>query len=388
VTLAMVPAGGANVTVDFRDGGAPGGSGGAGGAGGAAGTGGAAGAGGTGGTGGMACIDPPFSPLALNAGWSGMPFSTAAPAIMLDCSGTVRFKGAIAATAGTSLLAFVIPPGLRPPTTAYVPVDMLSSAKGRLIIDPSGNVTLQAYSGIAADATGFTSLEGASYVLSATGSTPLTLGAGWSNAPFSTRNAAISVANGIVQLQGAIASSGTSLANAFTIPAGFRPSATVYVAADMYGAAPGRVQIAPDGTVTLQQANGLATNVATQFTSLEGVWYPLTTAGSTPLTLATGWTTTTFGTRSPAFTVAGGQVRLQGAIAAPTGTALSVFTLPLGSRPATAVYVPVNLCGGVKGRLNITSTGAVTVQPFTGTGGGTPADATCFTSLEGVSFGL
>jgi hypothetical protein len=248
-------------------------------------------------------------------------------------------------------------------------------------------VTVQAFNA-ATDATQFTSLEGVSYAVGSTGFTPLTLGAGWNNAPFSTRNAAVSVSNGIVRLQGAIASTGTDLTNAFTIPAGFRPSATVYVSTDMNASAPGRVIISSAGAVTLQPANGVATTVATQFTSLEGVWYPLTATGFTAITLTAPWTGTTFMTRNAAFAVSGGTVRLQGAIAAPAGTAASPFMLPLGARPASAVYTPVNLCSGVKGRLNITPAGAVTIQAATGAGGGTAADITCFTSLEGVSFGL
>ena len=384
VTLVMVPAGGANVTVDFRDAGAPGGSGGAGGA---AGGGGAGGTGGTGGTGGMACVDPPFAPLALINGWTAAPFSTTAPAIMLDCAGIVHFKGAIAAPVGAVLAPFCIPAGMVPPTNLFVPVDMVSAAKGRLNITSTGSVTLQAFTAIAAEATAFTSLEGASYALSATGFTPLTLGVGWINAPFTTRNAAISVSNGIVYLQGAIASTGTNLTNSFTIPVGFRPSTTVYVTADMFGAAPGRLQITPAGAVILESIIGPTT--PTQFTSLEGVWYPLTAAGSTPLTLNTGWTNAPFMTRNAAAAVSGGIVRLQGAIA--SGTTAGIFTLPVGMRPATNVWTPVNVCSGKKGRLAIVSTGAVTVEvlPLIGNnGGGTFADATCFVSLEGVSFGL
>jgi hypothetical protein len=45
------------------------------------------------------------------------------------------------------------------------------------------------------------------------------------------------------------------------------------------------------------------------------------------------------------------------------------------------VFVPIDLCGGTKGRLFIQPTGEVVVAAQTAF-----TDAQCFTSLEGVSF--
>lgn len=53
-------------------------------------------------------------------------------------------------------------------------------------------------------------------------------------------------------------------------------------------------------------------------------------------------------------------------------------------RPATQVYIPVDLCGSAKGRLYIQPSGAVQVQTVSGDWG----SAQCFTSLEGAWFGL
>ena len=74
-------------------------------------------------------------------------------------------------------------------------------------------------------------------------------------------------------------------------------------------------------------------------------------------------------------------VQLKGAIAG--GSSSVAFTLPSAFRPATDVYVPVDLCGAKKGRLFIQPSGSVSVQAE-----GAFSDAQCFTSLEGASFAL
>jgi hypothetical protein len=74
-------------------------------------------------------------------------------------------------------------------------------------------------------------------------------------------------------------------------------------------------------------------------------------------------------------------VTLKGAIAT-TGTNPAAFTLPAADRPATTVYVPVDLCDATNGRLEIAPSGVATVQAESGTF----SNAQCFTSLDGVSF--
>src|SRR5262249_18106739 len=63
------------------------------------------------------------------------------------------------------------------------------------------------------------------------------------------------------------------------------------------------------------------------------------------------------------------------------GTSSVIATLPAALRPATDVYIPVDLCGSANGRLIIQSNGTVSVGTE-----GTFSDAQCFTSLEGASF--
>jgi hypothetical protein len=98
--------------------------------------------------------------LTLQNGWTGAPFGTAAPAVK-NIGGIVHFEGAIAG--GISGFAFMLPAGLAPTSNVYVPVDLCNATKGRLFIQPSGVVSVQAENGTFSNAQCFTSLEGASY---------------------------------------------------------------------------------------------------------------------------------------------------------------------------------------------------------------------------------
>ena len=75
--------------------------------------------------------------------------------------------------------------------------------------------------------------------------------------------------SGIVHLEGAIATSGSSQLVAFTLPVGFRPAHNVYVSVDMNNASKGHVLIDSNGQVTVF-AEGNPSD-ATMFTSLDGV---------------------------------------------------------------------------------------------------------------------
>ena len=100
----------------------------------------------------------------------------------------------------------------------------------------------------------------------------------------------------------------------------------------------------------------------------------------TPLTLVNGWTTTIYGTAPPAAGVVDGSVVFRGAVT--DGTTGQITTLPEGMRPNTTVYLPADLCGGVRGRIIINNLGEVAVSADTF------GDAQCFTSLDGLSFTL
>jgi hypothetical protein len=329
------------------------------------------------------CCSDSFQPLTLENGWTNAPFSTA-PAVVSNTSGIVQLAGAIATT-GTNSEPFTIPAGFRPSSDVYVPVDLCSATNGRLHIQPSGVVDVEAETSFS-DAQCFTSLEGVSFATSASGFTALTLENGWTDAPFSTRNAAVENDAGIIRFQGAIATSGTNQ-TAFTLPPGFRPSLNMFVPVDLCGATKGRLSITPNGSVSVEAEGGNFSN-AQCFTSLEGATFPLASAvvPAAPigifrsLTLVNGWTNAPYGTRNAAVYNSDGVVRLEGAVS--NGTSSLLFTLPVGTRPQTAVYVNVDLCGAVQGRLDIFPNGEVFVEEP----GGAISDAECFISLEGVSF--
>jgi len=317
-----------------------------------------------------------FVPLTLVNGWAPADLSTPE---MANIDGIVHFKGSI--EYGTSPVAFTLPAGFRPAANVYIPVDLCDAHKGRLDIAPSGVVSVQA-EGAFSDAQCFTSLDGASFALSASSFTPLTLVNGWTNAPYGTSNAALANINGIVHFEGAIAS-GTSPV-AFTLPAGFRPATNVYVPVDLCNAANGRLDIAPSGVVSVQ-AEG-AFSDAQCFTSLDGASFALSASSFTPMALLNLWTNAPYGTSDAAAANINGIVYLKGAIAMP-GTEPTAFVLPVGDRPAFRDFIPVDLCNGTYGHLYITANGEVTVS-----GEGGPwsnwSNVQCFTSLDGASFAL
>ena len=314
--------------------------------------------------------------LTLKNGWTNAPFGTSNAAVT-NVSGIVHFKGAIA-TGGTNAVPFTLPAAFRPATNVFVKVDLCDATNGRLFIQPNGTVTVDA--GNFSNAQCFTSLDGASFAKSATSFTALTLKNGWTNAPFSTSNAAVRNINGVIHFKGAIATGGTN-AVPFTLPSAFRPAAAnVYVPVDLCNATNGRLHIQHNGTVTVEAEGGNFSN-AQCFTSLDGVSFAKSATSFTALTLKNGWTNAPFATSNAAVRNIGGVMHFKGAIAT-GGTNTVPFTLPVAFRPTNNVFVPVDLCNATNGRLNIAPSGVVSVEAE----GGTFSNAQCFTSLDGVSF--
>jgi hypothetical protein len=98
---------------------------------------------------------------------------------------------------------------------------------------------------------------------------PLSLQNGWTKAPFGTSPPAVANYNGLIYLKGAIATDGTNPVP-FVLPTADRPTHFVDVTADMCNATSGRLQIEPDGVVTVEPEAGTFSNAAC-FTSLDGI---------------------------------------------------------------------------------------------------------------------
>ena len=102
----------------------------------------------------------------------------------------------------------------------------------------------------------------------------------------------------------------------------------------------------------------------------------------TKLTLLNGWSTSPFGSATPAVADISGVVYFKGAISTSSSNTNNVaFVLPRGFRPSRYVNVPVDMCNATGGELNIAPTGVTEVIS-----GGANSNATCFTSLDGASF--
>jgi hypothetical protein len=319
---------------------------------------------------------PGSTKLALVDGWRVYKGSNK-PAATLT-KGIAHLKGAI--RSGTDSEAFVLPATLRPAATLYVKADLCNAHNGRLEILSTGEAFVQAENDDFAQAQCFTSLDGISFALTSDSFTSLTLLNGWTDTVYGTAHAAAAVVSGVVHLEGAMSTSGSD-PSPFRLPVKFRPSSNVYVPVDLCGASNGRLDIASDGTVTVEAENGTFSN-AQCFTSLDGVNYAVGVSGYTPLSLINGWSNAPFGTRNAAVTVNSGVVQFEGAIAT-TDSNPEPFVLPVGMRPSKTTYVTVDMCDATNGRLQIDTDGTVFVEAETDF-----ANAQCFTSLEGASFHL
>jgi hypothetical protein len=312
-----------------------------------------------------------FAALTLQNGWFDGPFGTGTAGVAIK-SGVVYFKGAIA-TAGFDPVAFTLPAKFRPTTAVYVPVDMCNATNGRLFIDTSGVVTVEAENGAFSNAQCFTSLDGVEFVQAPT--TPLTLQNGWGNTQYGTVAAGAVAKSSVVYLQGAIEGGSTPVA--FTLPQAMWPKAPVAVPIDLCNATNGRLLVDTTGVATVDPEGGAFSN-AQCFTSLDGVHYPLNT--KTPLTLLNDWITA-LGAPNPAAGLHSGFVFLRGALTT-AGSDPQPFRLPVQLRPAVPEFVKVALCNGANGRLDIDPSGYVNVQVEADAF----SNAQCSTSLDGVSF--
>ena len=205
--------------------------------------------------------------------------------------------------------------------------------------------------------------------------TSLALENGWADYGNHTAAPAVTNINGIIHLKGAIATTGTNPVP-FTLPAGDRPAANVFVAVDLLGATAGLLNITPSGVVTVEAEQSWSK--AQGFTGLDGASFAASGSSFTPLTPLNGWTNAASYASAGARTI-NGIVHLRGAITT-AGATGEPFILPAAFRPNHTVEVPVGLCGANNGRLDIFPTGVVDVEAE----GGTISHAQCGTSLDGA----
>lgn len=100
--------------------------------------------------------------------------------------------------------------------------------------------------------------------------TSLTLLNGWKTYSPDVRAPKVAIdADGVVHFLGAIRDG--TIGHAFTLGAQFRPAKVTYVTLDLCEAAPGRIEIDPDGKVYVQSDGPFS--AAQCFTSLEGAQF-------------------------------------------------------------------------------------------------------------------
>jgi hypothetical protein len=317
-----------------------------------------------------------LTPLKLIHGWYNAPYGTSDAEVSI-VNGIVHFKGAIG-TAGTNPVAFVLPKEFRPSSDfVYVPIDLCNSTEGALQIK-AGVVTVLAETSFD-NARCFTSLDGASFALNANGFTTLKPLNGWAE-NISATNPAVEKIDGIVHFKGAIDGPATNPV-AFVLPKGFRPAHEAFVSVVLCGKYNGQLAIEPNGTVSVRVQPGLPFSDAGCETSLDGAWFAASDTGFETLKLINSWSLNEID--SPArVRISDDIVYFEGSIwQSPAGLSDEPFVLPSSLRPATDVFVQVNLDVGYNGRLWIQPSGVVTIQAE-----GQFSDAQFFTTLDGVSF--
>jgi len=153
----------------------------------------------------------------------------------------------------------------------YVKVDLCNASDGRLYIQPSGVVQVEAAVQFA-DAQCFTSLDGASYVLTGSLQTPVTLEPTWTGGAFSTAQPAAEDLAGVVHLSGGLSSSSDGVFEEFVLPPQLRPGKAVVLPISLCDGANGGMSITTDG-VAVVYGVGLNHTGPACFTSPDGVTF-------------------------------------------------------------------------------------------------------------------
>lgn len=337
-------------------------------------------------TGGWTAITP------IN-GWQAAGGSYQAPAVG-KVNGIVVFRGALKATNPSDTAAFTLPSTFQPidahgfvgATAVKVKIVLSGGAGGTLVYDYLAGVVRINQDGlgdaVGAEAKTLTSLDGVSYDAAVV--TPLD-SPGWhGDYGFRITNDPQAVfakktTDGFIRLQGFIVPTDPNPSNyMFTLPTDMRPGSTVWEYANIGFSSNAWSQVAIYSTGEVW-VDGNDFYTWTAGVSLEGVSFSRTFVGNQALPMSNGWTS--YSTRPARVGTYGGVVRFQGAIAG--GTSTTIGTLPVGMRPPKTVQLPTIAYGPTTGNITITSGGVMTISNPGGL-----SNATLFTSLEGVSFGI
>ena len=336
--------------------------------------------------------------LTLLNGWAANP---ANPPRIAKTNNSVIFRGAMNGNSATSTIAFNLPEEYQTtdPMALEIRVLMGNQKTGRFLYNPFDvpNAVRVVQDGLSdtslGDGKGFVSFDGVTFDVDSTWSQGITAIGKWAPV-YGHRASGVDsdpvyigwIANQM-RLMGAVtagAAKDESDNYLFTLPAGYRPSKTVYlpVTLGFHGnanAETGHVRILSTGSMRVYAKSGTMT-AANQLVSFENVGWGEQSIKQN-LTLVNGWTSGANSTRTAAVTTFDNRVILEGGISG--GTSTTFATLPSGLRPSTTIYVALTTTtSATPGRVRIDSNGTMRVDiPNLDT-------AKLFTSLEGVSFGL
>jgi hypothetical protein len=306
--------------------------------------------------------------LSLINGWQTAT-GTGSPRYAIS-NGVVYLTGGLTQLSPGSEEFAVLPKAARPSHAMYRSITGFGGVEVTLFILPGGE--MQAFSNPTSTAQQFSSLTGVSYPVAGTTWHKLSLINGWvsaSSASSNTGSPAYTVKNGIVYLSGSVKQTSGSNSVFAVLPKAARAGVKMYLTDYMFQQTRGSLVITKTGAISALSG---PQSEAQAFTSLAAISYPAKGTTWHNLTLKNGWTTTSFGTGSPAYAVKNGIVYLSGSLRQPSGSFIQFARAPAAIRPATSQVMPIFTRGGTYGyfadepnsRMDVSSNPARNAQLF------------------------
>jgi hypothetical protein len=260
--------------------------------------------------------------------------------------------------------------GMQVYTFKGIPTDLQITADGTVLVIGSSPPNAQQ----------ITSLAGASYPARATARHRLSLLHGWTTMPGSWHAGypSYSLIDGIVHLSGAIRQPSGSNPMFARLPAGLRPAHVLYITIDTGNNDPGVLQILPTGAMYAGDGQ------AQQYSTLDGVTFPVASVSNRKLTLVGGWKSSQgiYSTGNPSYAVRVGVVYLSGSLHHQVSSGGLICTLPKALRPGHDLFFITYAVDGTTGFLEIAPSGQVWADSNPG------SNSASFTSLASISFPL